>query len=209
MIEYHKSFKWVPQLHHCKVDAIVDRDFRTASEIEALRKRGISVLDVAEVENLFIVPEVLEEMVSLLGAETDSVERAKAYVINTKFSNVLHQQINQRYIREIKFRLETVDISKVKSDAEILKTVMECLNPAIISHLQTEIASEYQSALAGRRYAEILKLLNMKSIANGVGKFFGLDANQYCEKLLRFLGDADKNENLIKAFRKYLPKLEV
>lgn len=208
VIEYYKAFKGLPQLHHCKVDAIVDRDFRTTSEIEVLRQRGISVLDVAEVENLFVVPEVLEEMASLLGVNQTEVENAKRYVIDTKFGNVLHQQINQRYIREIKFRLETIDVSKIKSDAEVSKTVMKCLNPVIISHLQAEIVSEYQSALTGRKYAEILKLLNMKSIANGVGKFFGLDANQYCEKLLRFLSDTDKNEKLIKAFYRYVPEFE-
>lgn len=208
VIEYHDAFRRLSQLHHCKIAAIVDRDFRTVSEIAALRKKGICVLDVAEIENLFIVPEVLEEMASLLSAEPDAVDRAKEYVINTKFRNVLFQQTTQRYVREIKFKLETADVSEIKSDIEVVKVVMSCITPEVIQKLHADIVAEYQAALYNRRYEEILRLLNMKSIANGVGKFFGLDANKYCEKVLRFLGDTGKNEKLIKAFRKYLPELE-
>ena len=39
---------------------IIDRDFRPDEEIAARRKSGVSVLDVAEVEHLLCIPEVVK-----------------------------------------------------------------------------------------------------------------------------------------------------
>ncbi|MFM9709850.1 DUF4435 domain-containing protein, partial [Streptomyces galilaeus] len=42
------------------VVGIIDRDRRSDTEINNLSKNDIYVLDVAEVENLFILPEIFE-----------------------------------------------------------------------------------------------------------------------------------------------------
>lgn len=57
VIRLVKAKRTYEKLNAINVYGIVDRDFRTEDEISALRGDGIYCLDVAEVENLIVVPE--------------------------------------------------------------------------------------------------------------------------------------------------------
>lgn len=64
VIEFTKSIKTIkdrrPELYHFEAYGIIDLDFRTETEIITLKEKGVHTLDVAEIENLFIVPELLD-----------------------------------------------------------------------------------------------------------------------------------------------------
>ena len=49
-----------PALHHLQACGIIDADYRTKEEIEALKKANIFTINVAEVENLFCVKQLVE-----------------------------------------------------------------------------------------------------------------------------------------------------
>lgn len=59
VIQAVKALRSSDQLHHLSVNGIIDRDRRVQEELESLEQSGIYALKVAEVENLFCVPEVL------------------------------------------------------------------------------------------------------------------------------------------------------
>lgn len=62
VIQAVKTYNNTNDLHHMNVVGIIDRDRRTEDEILNLKSDNIYVPDVAEVENLFLLPEVIEIM---------------------------------------------------------------------------------------------------------------------------------------------------
>ena len=67
VINFVKAFNSHTLHTHYDVKGIVDRDYRPEEEINKLQKAGIYFCKVAEVENLFIVPEIIQFMAKLLG----------------------------------------------------------------------------------------------------------------------------------------------
>lgn len=59
-----------------RVGGIIDSDWRSAGEKAELTKRGLFVLGVHEVENLFLHPTTLEELMRLNGRNPDDVQTA-------------------------------------------------------------------------------------------------------------------------------------
>ena len=98
----------------CQVFGLIDRDYRSEHEIEALRNDGIFALDVAEVENLFLVEELIRLMASRFGVADveQAVANVKDYVIDTKFGNMIERQICQSVVAEIKYQLSCIEINK-------------------------------------------------------------------------------------------------
>lgn len=66
VISRTKAMNNSSQLHNFKCYGIIDRDYRTEYEINSYKKDNIFTLKVAEVENLFLVEEVLEEINRIL-----------------------------------------------------------------------------------------------------------------------------------------------
>lgn len=64
VISFTKAFNQLNKMHYCKVIGIVDRDRRSDEEIDKLNPSGIFCPEVAEVENLFLLPEVIEVVAS-------------------------------------------------------------------------------------------------------------------------------------------------
>ena len=102
-----KAYRNSQMLHDCQVYGLIDRDYRSDHEISVLNNNGIYTLDVAEVENLFLVEELIRLMSSRFGVSDieQAVEDVKHFVIDTKFSNMIERQICQSVVAEIKYQL--------------------------------------------------------------------------------------------------------
>lgn len=76
-----KAFRSSPSLHDCAVYGLIDRDYRSDYEIEKYKAENIYTLKVAEVENLFIVEELVRLMAAHMGKNADEVfAKVKDYV---------------------------------------------------------------------------------------------------------------------------------
>jgi ABC-type cobalamin/Fe3+-siderophores transport system ATPase subunit len=60
VIEAVRGLKSHADLHDKKVFGIIDRDFRTDEQLTALKKDGIFSTTLNEIENLFLVPEIVD-----------------------------------------------------------------------------------------------------------------------------------------------------
>ena len=116
VISRTKAFGKCLSLHDYKVYGLIDRDYRSETEIEALKADNIFALNVAEVENLFLVEELIRLMATRFGVpDVDAaVEDVKSFVINTKFANMINKQICQCVVTEIKYQLSCIEICKKK-----------------------------------------------------------------------------------------------
>lgn len=57
---FTKAFNQLNEVHYCKVRGIVDRDRRSDEEIDKLNQNGIFCPEVAEIKNLFLLPEAIK-----------------------------------------------------------------------------------------------------------------------------------------------------
>lgn len=121
VIESTKALRKHNQLHHLSVFGLIDRDYRTDKEIEELRENGIYVLDIAEVEKLFIIEEIFNVVAEQLMKDKNDVEEAKKFVINL-FESCLNAQVKNAVVSEIKYKLTIYDINK-SNEAQIKEAV--------------------------------------------------------------------------------------
>lgn len=197
VINFTKAMKDNAQLHHLECYGLIDRDYRTEEEIKSLKTKGIYTIDVAEVENLFLVEELLLVINDILFPGSSKVENIKNKIIE-RYQSQKDTQICNAIITELKHKLSTIDINK-KGE----KQVKDALEEGFRSISFDSIKEEKQKIFdLSTEYKEILKLFNQKRISHIVKENFGI--GEYEQFVIGQL-QGDKSENIIEAIKKYLP----
>ena len=112
VIEQTKAMRANTQLHDLECYGLIDCDYRSEREKTALKEKRVYTLSVSEVENLFIVEELLKVVNQLQGFTDNSrVEQAKKYIIEKRYKPEIEKQICAATIAEIKYQLSIIDIS--------------------------------------------------------------------------------------------------
>lgn len=188
---------------HYDVKGIVDRDYRTDAEIAELQKDNIFVCQVAEVENLFIVPEVISHMAKVL-ATADKVDEC-IDLIKAKFEHDLPFQKVSAINSEVKFQIGKFDFEK--RDLETYKKEIKDLNTSIkLEDIITAIEGKFNTIYQNGDYREILKIYNQKNVLNVMIKTLGYSTDRvYQNKIISLV--QDKNSELLQALSNYLPQL--
>ncbi|WP_069325711.1 DUF4435 domain-containing protein, partial [Paenibacillus nuruki] len=118
VIKYVKSKKGYKSLQNIEVYGIIDRDFRPKNELDSLEKEGIFSLKVAEVENLFIVEELLAFMQERLGYNISIIEEVKSFIKNI-FQGSIASQVAEAVAIEINHQLSKIKFDNKVSSEEI------------------------------------------------------------------------------------------
>lgn len=199
-----KVFNANTNLHHCKVYGIIDRDFRSDYEIEGYSSDNIFTINVAEVENLFLVEELIRIMANHMGKnENDVFNQVSKYVINDRFSNQINGQICQCTVAEIKYILSTINISK-KNEAEAKDSLNSVWNSLNYESIKSQQEAKFLTALQEKNYKNVIKVFNEKGIAKSIGHYFGIKNSEYCSIVVA-LATGEKKDAIINALSQYLP----
>lgn len=198
-----KVFKNNPALHHCQVYGLIDRDFRSEYEIEAFKADNIYTLNVAEVENLFLVEELIRWFADHMGKDPNEVfTNVRNYVVNERFVNQIQGQTCQSVVAQIKYKLNSAEISK-KNEAEARTSLNAALAAIDYEAIKAVEESRFEVAKNGS-YADVIKVFNEKNTAKSVGRFFGLSNDVYCATIVSLIKGTKKKE-IIAALAPYLP----
>lgn len=199
-----KAFRCSTSLHHCEVYGLIDCDYRSDYEINKYKENYIYTINVAEVENLFLVEELIRSLASYLGKNADDVfSKIKNYLINDRFAKQIDKQICKSVIACLKYQLSSIDISSKNNDAAKTSLDVE-LHKIDYAKTENEQTLKFENALRSASYADVLRVFNEKNLINSVGHFFGLDNKAYCSTILNLLNGNMHNE-IINAISKYLP----
>ncbi len=200
-----RAFKDSEALHECSVYGLIDRDYRSEHEITALKKDGIYILDVAEVENLFLVEELIRFMAARFGeADIDgAVADVKDFVINTKFAGLIERQICQSVVAEIKYQLSCIEIEK-KNEVEAKESLRTGLDRIQFDDIRNQKEPVFRGALNSKDYKAVLRIFNEKEIAKTIGKKLGVENNEYQQKVINLLRN-DCHDEIVNALVSYLP----
>nr|WP_255261835.1 hypothetical protein [Bacillus cereus] len=160
---------------------------------------------MAEVENLFCIEEVLE-VVNEHFAFNDKkrIDSIKSYVIEDRFSKQISQQISKAITSQIKYKLNTYDLSGV--DIEIIEDKINSIQDYInFKEITSQVQQGFQSIYDAKDYAGVLKAFNEKSLSSSIGGKFGINNKEYCELIIRLLKRG--NESIRLGMKRYLPNL--
>lgn len=204
VISRTKAFRNSPSLHHCQVYGLIDRDYRSDHEIEKYKDDGIYTLKVAEVENLFLVEELIRLMADHLGQNPDDIfVKVKDYIVNTRFTNQIDRQICQSVVAHLKYQLTAIELSK-KNDDEAKSSLDAALHAVDYEKTKAEQEAKFKEALSEDDYAKVLRVFNEKGLISSTGHFLGVVDKEYCNRVLALLNGKLHGE-ISDAISGYLP----
>lgn len=214
VIKIVKAKQGYTDLDSIQVYGIIDRDFRTDNEINALKKENVFCLKVAEVENLFIVPELLQMMQQQLGCDGTTIQTAEQF-IHKLFDERKGHQISQAFVQEMDWlstqKLFRQDGKNIELTVDMVKEhIDQIFEKDKIEKIFNDIKNKFEKA---NTIKDILTIFNDKELSKKIDCCFGLQGSksggEYQKKILKFLQEEDSSRRteIISKLKPYLPEL--
>jgi hypothetical protein len=190
VIESTRTFNDLNGFHHLTAMGIVDRDRRDEGEVSYLRRKSIMVPEVAEIENLLMLEDVIRAVASYMQKNPDKVANSVKRSVLNQFRTDLRSQALQhtrhRVKRTVEYRIDGrfPDISAL--EAHINNLVNE-IKPR---KLYEKLCRDFHTYLAESDYNSVLRVYNQKSMlsASNVAGLCGVhDKDQYINTIMHIL----------------------
>ncbi len=167
VIEATRTFNDLSTFHKMDSCGIVDRDRRDDAEVDYLRRKKIMVPDVAEIENMLLIEEVVATMAEVRGADAKRVVSKVKRAVLSLFRAELEQQALMHTRHRVKRTMEyRVDARSADIDAfdEHLHQLLHDINPR---EIYRGFLDTFQSYLDRSDYRAVLRVFNQKSMLIG------------------------------------------
>ena len=203
VVRVYKAKNVYEKLNRIEAHCLIDRDFRTEDEIAALEGDGVRFLKVAEVENLFVVPALLDIMGEHFG-NTDAAEKAKDF-IRELFIDTKSGQIGEAFIKEVNHQMSLYIIKDKKASLEDIQAQIQ--EDFSVSKIQDYFDKKQLIFDAAVKTDDILKIFNFKELSEKIGQKLGI--NNYPQRVINLLksDQSDIREEILNALKPYIPDL--
>ena len=205
VIESTRSFNDLNAFHHLDSYGIVDRDRREDKEVEYLRNKKIFVPEVAEIENLLLLPDVIKAVAQSRGRNPEMVyEKVSRSILNLfrdqmKAQALMH--VRHRVKRTVEFRIDRRFSNINQIENHMLDLVQE-INPR---GMYDSILKDFTTMYKEGNYMGVLKVFNQKSMLPecNVATLCGLfNKDNYINRVLALLKeDKDLGQQIRSAIR--------
>lgn len=206
VIETTRSFNDLKPMHHLDSHGIVDRDRRSDEEVGYLRGKRIFVPDVAEVENIFLLEEVIRVMAHRRGKNADKVfAKVKHHVMQT-FAARYDEQALQHVRHRVKHEVECKIDAKFKCISAMEMHLRQLVNMLRPREHYNELRRQFRAILQHDDYAAVLKVFNHKPMLpdSGVAQLLGFPSKEaYIADVLNALKGNDRHAHSLKAAIKF------
>lgn len=199
VIEATRSFNDLSAFHHMDSFGIVDRDRRDAHEVEYLRGKKVMVPEVAEIENIMMLEDVIRAVAKTRGKDENRVfEKVKRAII-AQFRHDLRQQAllhtRHRVKRTVEYRIDG-RFNNINMLEQHIESLAAEINPR---GLYEGFCREFRRYVELDDYASVLRVYNQKSMIPGsnVAALCGLrNKDEYIKCVISILrsgkGEADR-----------------
>ena len=201
VIEATRSFNDLQNFHHLDSHGIVDRDRREDKEVEYLRDKKVFVPDVAEIENILMLENVIRTIAKRKGKDPNYVfDKVKKNVINM-FKSELRQQallhVRHRVKRNVEYRIDR-KFQNINALEDHMNDLVNEINPR---GMYEELCRSFHSYVSVGEYAKVLKVFNQKSMLpdSNVAQLCGmLKKEDYIKALLNILKEDGRDAKAIR-----------
>ncbi len=164
VIEATRSFNDLNSFHHLDSYGIVDRDRRDSHEVAYLRGKRVMVPEVAEIENILMLEEVVRTVAASRGQNEDKVFAKVSKAIISQFSADLRQQAlmhtRHRVKRTVEYRIDG-RFNSINMLEEHIRRLVDEIRPR---QTYEELCREFHGYVESGDYASVLKVYNQKSM---------------------------------------------
>ncbi|MDE6527512.1 MAG: DUF4435 domain-containing protein, partial [Muribaculaceae bacterium] len=186
-----RAFNDLRAFHHLESCGIVDRDRRDEKEVAYLRGKNIFVPDVAEIENILMLEDVVRAVARFNGHNDQKVFVTVKNAIVRMFRHDLKQQAllhtRHRVKRTVEYRVDG-RFTNINALEEHMQHLVKEINPR---GLYEQFCRRFSQIAALEDYAGILRVYNQKSMVprSNVGQLCGLSGSKdaYVQAVLAVL----------------------
>lgn len=179
VIEATRTFNTLRAFHDLDAVGIVDRDRRDSKEVEYLRSRGILVPEVAEIENIFMLEDVVKTIAEINGRDPvrtfDRIKRNLLRLFNANMQQQALEHTRHRIKRSVQTRVDD-KFDNIDALEEHLIDLPVMLNPRqIYNKLMMRFARYHDQG----NYNAVLRVFNYKPmlVETRVAELCGLERN--------------------------------
>lgn len=194
VIETTRSFSDLTSFHHLDSYGIVDRDRRNEKEVNYLRGRKILVPEVAEIENMLLLPDIVAAIAQRRKRDGRKVlARVQEAVINM-FSKEMKAQVLEHVRHYVKRSVEYHADGRFTNITAIENHLRHLVDEIKPRDLYDSLTREFSEMLAHNDYTGILRVYNQKQILadSRVAQLCGfVDKHEYLRYLLNTLKSND------------------
>jgi hypothetical protein len=173
VLQATKAFRQVQGLHHIECIGIVDRDYLEEGQIRAYECAAVYTPAVAEVENLFLIPSILEAVAKQLLLDHNAVvANVKQWIID-EFGRA-----KEKHARELMHHRVSLALGRFSSPStgieEYAKEFDHFVKSIDPKAIYDAALKEAERLIAEKDYERILRVFNQKSLVETVDRFFDL-----------------------------------
>lgn len=190
VIEATRAFNDLNAFHKLDSYGIVDRDRRDAQEVDYLRRKKIMVPEVAEIENILLLEDVVRAVARHCGKNDDRVFKRVRHAILAQFAPDIKAQALLHTRHKVK-RLMEYRIDARFTSIAMLENHLRSLPAEINAHgMYDSFCARFRKMHDSGDYAGVLRVYNQKSMLPGcnVAGLCGLhNKNEYIATIIRIL----------------------
>lgn len=206
VIEATRSFNDLNSFHHLDSYGIVDRDRRDEHEVAYLRGKRIMVPEVAEIENILMLEDVIKAVARSRRRDPKKVFDKVSRAIISQFEQSLKQQALMHTRHKVKRTVE-YRIDGRFTNINMLEEHIAGLHHEIAPRqIYEELCRRFRHYVETGDYAAVLKVYNQKSMlsASNVAALCGLkNKDEYVAAIIDLLRvDSDYSRRIISAVKK-------
>ncbi|MBQ9076678.1 MAG: DUF4435 domain-containing protein [Muribaculaceae bacterium] len=190
VIEATRAFNDLTAFHHLDSHGIVDRDRRDAKEVRYLRDKKIFVPDVAEIENILMLEEVVRTVARRHGQDENRVFSKVKAAILAQFRQDIRQQAllhtRHRVKRTLEYRVDG-RFNNINMLEEHLNDLAREINPR---GMYEDFCREFHRYVDTGDYQSVLRVYNQKSmlVTSNVSSLCGVgNKEQYIRAVINIL----------------------
>lgn len=202
VIQSVKALNEQKEYHNIQSFGIIDRDVRESEDVILLNKGNIWVLDVAEVENLFLIENVVKIIAQYLGKDPEDTFDNVKKNLSLFFSEQMDSQIIFHYRRKLNkefIRLSNFSSKNINEVNSEVDTIFSNIDKVAVLNL---VKDEFINVIKNNDYDGILRLFNLKNAlipTSKVCELIGIkNKGEYIKLVLSILKRNDENSFRIK-----------
>lgn len=208
VIQTTKAYNQTYNLHYAEVKGIVDRDRRDDEEILRLKEKNIFVPEVSEIENLFLLIDVIK----IVAEKQDKKEIDQIVLeVQEKTFEFLKNIIEEQALLFTQQRNVNYIIQKINKSVSTIEEYKSNLNELVsLADLQSIYDQEIErmnKIIVDRDYTMALKVINNKGLLpyTKLPNKFGWKKDYYIDYVLLLLEKNDEVGNRLKQiFRQHI-----
>lgn len=209
VVQTTKAYNKTSDLHYVKVRGLIDRDRRDEAEIEQLKENNIFVPEVSEIENLFLLDDVIEIVAKKLYKNDNEITQI-IQDVHEKTFKFLKENIEKQALLFTKQKYQNKIIQKINekvSNIEEYKSNIQELTS--LDNLETIYEQEIKKIdkiIQEKNYLEALKIINDKGLLpyTNLSNNFGWKKDTYIDFVLLLLEQKEIGDKLKHIFRAHI-----